>query len=53
MGLVSGGCYNYSFILSGYDLLNVDLSNLKVTAMILTDAGTITSGQVWIYNDTL
>ena len=47
VGLVSGGGYNYSFILNNYDILNIDLSNLKVTAMILTDAGTITTGQVW------
>ena len=47
VGLVSGGGYNYSFILNNYDILNIDLSNLKVTAMILTDAGTITAGQVW------
>ena len=47
VGLVSGGGYNYSFILNHYDILNIDISNLKVTAMILTDAGTITAGQAW------
>ena len=47
VGLVSGGGYNYSFILNNYDILNIDISNLKVTAMILTDAGTITTGQAW------
>jgi hypothetical protein len=47
VGLVSGGGYNYSFVLNNYDILNIDLSNLSVTAMILTDAGTITAGQVW------
>ena len=47
VGLVSGGGYNYSFVLNNYDILNIDLSNLKVTAMILTDAGTVTAGTTW------
>ena len=47
VGKVSDGGYNYSFILNNYDILNIDISNLKVTAMIITDCGTVTAGQIW------
>ena len=47
---VSGGGYTYTFVLEHYDLLNINVNNLKVTAMILTDCGTITTGYTWGVN---
>lgn len=38
----SGG--NFTFELTGYDVLNIDLDTFSITGMILTDAGIVVSG---------
>jgi hypothetical protein len=47
VGLVVGGGYNYTFVLTGYDALNINLENLEVVAMILTDCGITVDGTTW------
>lgn len=42
-----GVAYDYFVILTGYTELEIDLSNVKVTAMIITDSGAVAYGETW------
>ena len=46
IGKVTGN-FDYTFTLTGYSALNIDLSSLKVQAMVVTDSGATAFGTVW------
>lgn len=41
------GSKDYTFTLTGYSALNINLDTLSVTAMIVTESGAVASGDVW------
>lgn len=41
------GSFDYTFTLTGYSALNIDLNTLKVQAMVVTDSGATAFGTVW------
>ena len=45
------GSKDYTFTLTGYSALNIDLDTLSVKAMIITESGAVASGTVWTTED--
>ena len=43
----NGVAQDYTFTLTGYSALNIDLSTLKVMAMIVTESGATLVGTIW------
>ena len=43
----NGVAQDYTFTLTGYSALNIDLSTLKVTAVIVTNSNSVASGMTW------
>ena len=43
----AAGSYDYTFTLTGYSELNIDLSTLEVTAMVVSESNATASGTTW------
>ena len=44
------GKFDYTFTLTGYTALNINLATLEVTAMVVTESGATAFGQTWLQN---